>query len=107
MTRNHPSALFKRRVKSKEATTTASVPAPTSSSLPSSCAGVELINLLQTALSLVSDIGEGLPSHSDYSENSEHDETKLFCLCVSESKLATDCMLGSQPNHGWQLCFPL
>ena len=20
---------------------------------------------------------------------------------------ATDCMLGSQPNHGWQLCFPL
>ena len=21
--------------------------------------------------------------------------------------LATDCMLGSQPNHGWQLCIPL
>ena len=21
--------------------------------------------------------------------------------------IATDCMLGSQPNHGWQLCFPL
>ena len=21
--------------------------------------------------------------------------------------LTTDCMLGSQPNHGWQLCFPL
>ena len=21
--------------------------------------------------------------------------------------LQTDCMLGSQPNHGWQLCFPL
>ena len=20
---------------------------------------------------------------------------------------ATDCMLGCQPNHGWQLCFPL
>ena len=19
----------------------------------------------------------------------------------------TDCMLGGQPNHGWQLCFPL
>ena len=23
-------------------------------------------------------------------------------LCI-----ATDCMLGVQPNHGWQLCFPL
>ena len=23
-------------------------------------------------------------------------------LCI-----ATDCMLGGQPNHGWQLCFPL
>ena len=21
--------------------------------------------------------------------------------------IATDCMLGCQPNHGWQLCFPL
>ena len=21
--------------------------------------------------------------------------------------IATDCMLGGQPNHGWQLCFPL
>ena len=27
----------------------------------------------------------------------------------SEEELfeTTDCMLGSQPNHGWQLCFPL
>ena len=21
--------------------------------------------------------------------------------------IATDCMLGGRPNHGWQLCFPL
>ena len=21
--------------------------------------------------------------------------------------IATDCMHGGQPNHGWQLCFPL
>ena len=21
--------------------------------------------------------------------------------------IATDCMLGGQPNHDWQLCFPL
>ena len=41
----------------------------------------------------------------------------LFNSCIESSSLcprfketsciATDCMLGGQPNHGWQLCFPL
>ena len=27
--------------------------------------------------------------------------------CLHRDFIATDCMLGGQPNHGWQLCFPL
>ena len=27
---------------------------------------------------------------------------RIVCTIIS-----ADCMLGCQPNHGWQLCFPL
>ena len=39
----------------------------------------------------------------------EDAEPSLITVVINTSRygFATDCMLGSQPNHSWQLCFPL
>ena len=32
---------------------------------------------------------------------------KTYLIKHRHECIATDCMLGSQPKHSWQLCFPL
>ena len=41
------------------------------------------------------------------SDEEQTDVIDAFNTTSRYQCIATDCMLGGQPNHGWQLCFPL